>query len=133
MSDASDATSASTTTTEPVDHYLAAFYTGDFPSAAAVLSDDFRFEGPFVQTTGRERFLDSAQGLRRIVRGHQLVRRWVDGSDVCSLYDVTLETPAGSGQVRMSEWHVVDRGLLAQARVVFDTAAFRALLPVIAG
>jgi hypothetical protein len=113
----------------PVDVYLSAFYTGDFDRARSVVADDFRFDGPFVQAVGRDAFFASAEGLRSIVRGHRLRHRWVDGPEVCSVYDVDVQTPAASGSVTMSEWHSLRGGQLASGRVVFDTAAFRALLP----
>lgn len=46
-----------------------------------------------------------------------------------SIYEVAIETPAASGSVMMSEWHVTDGDKLRSGRVIFDTAAFRALLP----
>lgn len=84
-----------------------------------------------------------------IVRGHQLRRQWVDhsdstdgdaddgsgsgndtviGAEVCSIYDVRIETPAGTGSVTMSEWHTVRAGRLAAALVLFDPARLHALL-----
>jgi hypothetical protein len=48
---------------------------------------------------------------------------------VCSIYDFEIETPAGSGSVTMSEWCTVRDGRLTSARLVFDTAAFNALMP----
>ena len=113
----------------PVDVYLSAFYTGDFDRARSVLAEDFRFDGPLVQAVGRDAFFASAEGLRQIVRGHRLRHRWVDGPEVCSLYDVHFQTPGATGSVTMSEWHTLRAGLLTFGRVVFDTAAFRALLP----
>ncbi len=114
---------------QPVDIYLEAFYTGDFNQARSVVAEDFRFDGPFLQVAGRNAFFASAEGLRPIVHGHSLLRRWVDGPEICSLYDVQLQTPTATGSVRMSEWHTLRAGLLICGRVVFDTAAFRALLP----
>jgi predicted SnoaL-like aldol condensation-catalyzing enzyme len=109
--------------------YLTAFYTGDFEAARPLLTQDFSFHGPFVQLHGRDRFLDSAAGLKPIVRGHRLLRQWADGGEVCSWYDVDLQTPVTSGAVTMSEWHAVRGGKLVSGRVVFDAAAFRAFLP----
>jgi len=48
---------------------------------------------------------------------------------VCSIYDVDLQTPIGRGAVTMSEWHTVVGGKVIAGRVIFDTAAFRALMP----
>jgi hypothetical protein len=114
---------------DAVNAYLDAFYSGDFVRARSVLGADFHFSGPFVEATGADAFLASAQALGRIVRGHRVRRQWVDGNEVSTLYDVTLETPLGSGTITMSEWHRVEDGHLMQGVVVFDTAPFRALLP----
>jgi hypothetical protein len=112
-----------------VTEYLTAFYTGDFDRARAAVAEDFSFQGPFLQVQSRDAFFAGAQGLQPIVRGHRLLRQWVDGAEACSIYDVTLETPKGTGSVPMSEWHTVRGGQLAAARVLFDAAEFRALLP----
>jgi len=109
--------------------YLTAFYTTDFEAARALLAEDFSFHGPFVQLRGREAFLHSAAGLKPIVRGHRLLRQWADGDEVCSWYDLDLQTPVKAGSVTMSEWHTVRQGKLVSGRVVFDAAVFRAFLP----
>jgi hypothetical protein len=112
-----------------VAEYLTAFYTGDFDRAQAVVAPTFSFRGPFLQAQGRDAFFAGAQGLRPIVRGHRMLRQWVDGAEVCSIYDVTLETRSGTGSLPMSEWHTVHDGRLTTALVLFDAIAFRALLP----
>lgn len=117
------------TPVEVVNEYLSGFYSGDFTRAAATLAADFSFQGPFLRVEGRDGFLNGAHGLRPVVRGHRLLRQWRDGDEVCSIYEVDLHTPAGSGSVVMSEWHTVRGGQLASGRVVFDTAPFRALMP----
>lgn len=114
---------------ETASAYLTAFYAGDFDQARALLAEDFSFSGPFVQVRGRDPFLDSAAGLKPILRGHRLLRQWADGDEICSWYDVDLQTPVTSGAVTMSEWHTVREGKLTSGRVVFDAAAFRAFLP----
>lgn len=114
---------------ETASAYLTAFWSGDFDAVRALLAEDFSFCGPFVQVRGRDPFLDSAAGLKPIIRGHRLLRQWADGDEVCSWYDVDLQTPVKSGAVTMSEWHAVREGKLTSGRVVFDAAAFRAFLP----
>jgi hypothetical protein len=78
-------------------------------------------------------FFAGAHGLQPLVCGHRLLHQWVDasvdGAEVCSIYDVTLDTPAGAGTVPMSEWHTVRDGRLTAALVLFDATALRALLP----
>src|SRR5436309_3170211 len=107
-----------TTPTETVNAYLASFYSGDYDRAVSTLAEDFSFQGPFLRVEGRAAFLDGAQGLRPVVRGHRLLYQWQDGAEVCSIYEVELCTPAGSGSVLMSEWHTVCDGRLTRGRVV---------------
>jgi hypothetical protein len=78
---------------------------------------------------GADQFLASADGLRRIVRGHRTVRQWRDGEEISTLYEMKLETPAGTGSVLVSEWNTVRGGEVASATLVFDTAEFRKLVP----
>lgn len=117
------------TASETVSEYLHAFYSGDFDKAKALVADDFHFKGPFVEATDKETFFKSAAPLAQIVKGHRLLRQWTDGGEVCSIFDVNLETPAGKGSLTMSEWSTVRNGKLNSGRVILDTAAFRALVP----
>ena len=119
--------------TDAVTGYLTAFYTGDFETAAGFIADEFSFRGPFLSVDGKHPFLAGAEGLRSIVRGHRLLRRWDDGADISSLYEVDLETPNARGTVVMSEWHRVAEGRLVAGHVVFDTAAFRSIVGSPAG
>jgi hypothetical protein len=115
--------------TRIVNEYLDTFYGGDFTRARALVADDFAFQGPFLHVQGAEAFFAGAAGLKQIVRGHELLRQWDDGGHVCSIYDVNLATPLGTGTITMSEWHTVTDQKLVAARVLFDTIPFRELLP----
>jgi hypothetical protein len=44
------------------------------------------------------------------------------------VYEVQIETPVGAGKVTMSEWHIVRNDQLVSGLVLFDSAAFRALV-----
>jgi hypothetical protein len=114
---------------EVVDQYLDAFYRGDFETARTLLADDLSFKGPFVQVEGADQFVASADGLRKIVRGRRTVHQWRDGEEISTLYEMNLETPAGTGSVLVSEWNTVRGGEVAKATLVFDTAEFRKLVP----
>lgn len=112
-----------------VSDYLTAFTSGDIEGARALVADDFSFEGPMLQADGKEAFFAGAAGLAPIVRGYRMLRQWEEGDDVCSMYEFKVETPAGAGSVLMSEWNTVHDGQLTSGRLVFDTAAFQALMP----
>ena len=47
--------------------YLKAFYSGDVAGARATVTGDFSFTGPFVQTSSRDAFFQSAAPLAHIV------------------------------------------------------------------
>lgn len=112
-----------------VNRYLGAFYSGDFDAARRLVVDDFHFKGPFVETTNREAYFIAAAPLARVVRGHRLIRQWEENDQVCSIYDVSLETSVGRGTVTMCEWNTADKDLIRSGRVILDTAEFRALMP----
>ncbi len=112
-----------------VDGYLSAFYSGDFDAAAAWVAAGFSFEGPFVRVEGKDAFFGSAQGLLPIVRGHRFLRRWEDRDEICSIFELDIETPKGSAAIPMCEWNRVCEGELVSGRVLFDSAALRELLP----
>jgi ketosteroid isomerase-like protein len=109
--------------------YLDRFTSGDIAGAAELLTDDFSFHGPMLQSQGKAAFIEGASGLSPIVRGNKMLRQWVDNDEVCSVYEFKVETPAGAGSITMSEWATVRDGRLARARVIFDTAAMAALMP----
>jgi ketosteroid isomerase-like protein len=115
-----------------VDTYLESFYRGDFAAARECVADDFSFHGPFAQAADANAFFASAEGLRRIVSGHRTVRQCHHGDDVSTLLEVFIETPVEAGTVLMSEWSVVRDGKIVAATVLFDTAAFRELVPGVA-
>jgi ketosteroid isomerase-like protein len=109
--------------------YLERFTSGDVDGAAELLDDSFTFDGPMVQANDKAEFLASTSGLVPITRGHEMRRTWVDGDEVCAFYDFKIETPVGSGSIPMAEWCVVRDGKIVSSRLLFDTAAFSALMP----
>ena len=117
------------TNAEIFERYLALFTSGDVDGAAELLDDSFTFHGPMVQTSSKTEFLASTGGLVPITRGYQMHRVWADGDEVCAVYDFKVETPVGSGSIPMAEWAVVRDGRLVSSRLIFDTAAFAALMP----
>ena len=102
---------------------------GDADGAAELLADEFTFAGPILQANSKAEFLAGSAALGPIVRGCDIRRQWVDGDEVCSIYDFKVETPAGAGSIPMAEWSVVRGDKLVSSRLLFDTAAMAALMP----
>ena len=63
--------------------------------------------------------------LHAIVRRIDLKKLFVDGDDVCMLYDLVTNTPAGTSFV--AEWYHVRGDKIASIRVVFDARPFAAM------
>ena len=109
--------------------YLERFTTGDVEGAAELLVDGFSFDGPILQAGNKAEFLAGSAPAAAMARGCAIHRQWVDGDQVCSIYDFEVETPAGRGSIPMAEWSVIRDGKLVSSRLLFDTAAMAALMP----
>ena len=117
-----------TATQDTVERFFAAYYVGDAAATRATITDDFQLQGPFLAAHSAEEFLHLAKGLMKIVRGHQ-ARRWViDGTKVAVLYDILIEGPAGVKPLTTGGWFTVAADRLASAELIYDNAAFDAIL-----
>jgi SnoaL-like domain len=115
--------------TQVATEYLDAFCSGDFDRARSFVSEDFDFVGPLTEVRGRDAFFDGAAPLRPFLRGRRVLKDFDDGDELCSIYELALETPAGSGSVLLADWVTTRDGVVVAERLVYDTAAFRALIP----
>ncbi len=109
--------------------YLDAFTSGNIDEAKELVAEDYSFVGPMMQAEGKTAFFEGAAGLRTIVDGYKMLHQWEDGDEVCSIFEFKIKSPVGGGAVLMSEWATVRDGKLAASRLIFDTAAFAALMP----
>lgn len=108
--------------------YLERFASGDIDGAAELLSDGFAFNGPILQAGSKAEFVAGSATAAAMARGCTMHHQWVDGNDVCSIYDFEIETPAGRGAIPMAEWSVIRDGKLVSSRLLFDTAVMAALM-----
>ena len=67
--------------------------------------------------------------MKSLVDVYRMLRQWEDGDEVCSVYEFNIKSPIARGSVLMCEWTTVRDGKLAASRLVFDSAAFGALIP----
>ena len=109
--------------------YLERFTRGDVAGAAELLADEFAFDGPILRAKDKAEFLAGSTAAAAMARGCTIRHQWVDGDDVCSVYDFEIQTPAGVGAIPMAEWSVIRDGKLVTSRLLFDTAAMTALMP----
>jgi hypothetical protein len=98
---------------------------GDYAAARKLLNDRFSFQGPIDTFDRPDAYLESIKKLHNIIERIDLKKMFVDGDDVCMLYDMVTKSPAGT--VFIAEWHRVTGDKIAAIRVVFDARPFAAM------
>jgi len=96
----------------------------DFDRARTLLHDDVSFQGPIESFSDADSYLASLRHLSGIVQGADKQKVFVDGDDVCVIYDLkTAPVPSS----RTCEWYHVRDGKIASVRVIFDARPFAAM------
>lgn len=70
--------------------------------------------------------MDGLRGFARMVKAAEQQKVFVEGDDVCIVYDLVTDTPAGT--VPMAGWYHVRGGKIASVRVFFDARPFEPML-----
>ncbi len=110
---------------EIVANYKQALGQGDFEAARALLHDNLSFHGPIETFDRPEPYLESLKKLHHIVERIDMKKLFADGDDVCMLYDMVTNTPAGTAFI--AEWYQVKGDKIAAIQVVFDARPFAAM------
>jgi hypothetical protein len=95
--------------------YLQRFTSGDTAGAAELLTDDFRFQGPFLRSQGKAEFLAGSAQLGPIMRGAEIHRQWEQGDEICSFY-LRLQD-RDPGRCRVDHHGRVEHGSRRQTRL----------------
>lgn len=110
---------------ELVHGFMGAMQTGDFAAARKFLHDKLSFTGPLETFDRPEPYLEALKKLHGMVQRVDMKKMFVDGNDVCLLYDLVTNTPAGTSFV--CEWMQVENDKIRAIRVVFDARPFAAM------
>ena len=108
-----------------VQGFMGAMGKGDFVAARKYLDDQLSFQGPIESFQKADPYLESLKKLHHIIERVEMKKMFVDGDDVCLLYDMVTKTPAGTAFI--AEWHHVKDDKIAAIRVVFDARPFVAM------
>jgi hypothetical protein len=108
-----------------VQGFMGAMGRGDFAAARKYLDDNLSFRGPIDAFDKPEPYLQALEKLHKMVERVDMKKMFVDGNDVCLLYDLVTNTPAGTSFV--CEWMQVRGERIASIRVVFDARPFAAM------
>lgn len=101
--------------------FFDAWTSKDFERARSLLHDDVSFQGPIDSFSDADSYLASLRQLSGIVTGVEKQKVFVDGDDVCVIYDLkTAPIPSS----RTCEWYRVRDGKVGWVSVVFDARPF---------
>src|SRR2546425_4046718 len=98
--------------------YQKALGKADFAGARRYMHDDLSFVGPFESFNRPEPYLEALGKLHHIVVRVEPRKTFVDGDDVCLLYDMVTNTPAGTAFI--CEWYHVRGEKIASGRAGLD-------------
>lgn len=103
--------------------YFDAWKSGDVERVRPLLHDDVTFVGALGATTGIEETLAGLKGMFAMTEQVDVIKRWVDGPDVLTWFELRTAT---TGPLPVVNWSHVEHGRIQRIRVTFDP---RPLLP----
>ena len=98
--------------------YLAAMGRKDLAALSALLAPDVAFRGPAATLRGQADVSAAYRRATALVVRNDLTKVFVDGPDVCLLYDFVTDTPGGA--VPTMEWLNVQQGKIASIVLLTD-------------
>jgi hypothetical protein len=103
--------------------YFDAWKSGNVERVRPLLHDDVSFAGALGSTTGVEETLTGLKGMFAMTKQVEVIKRWVDGPDVLTWFELRTAT---TGPLAIVNWSHIEDGRIERIRVTFDP---RPLLP----
>lgn len=97
--------------------YFRAWKDKDFDTLRSILADDVTFAGPFAQLDNAEDCVKGLQGMSQIMTDIVVHKRFVDGPDVLTWFDLHTSVAL---PVPTANWSHVENGKITAIRVTFD-------------
>jgi hypothetical protein len=110
------------------ERFFTAFYSGDIQGTIDAVTEDFTMLGPFASVHNVGELLELGAGLMKIVRGHNILQCLTVDNEVAALYEILIEGPRGQNPLAVGGWFTVAGGRLPGGRVIYDSAAFDAIV-----
>jgi len=95
---------------------------GDLTAVRMLLQDKLSFRGPIDTFDAPEPCIESLKKLHHITQRVDIRKCFVDGEDVCLVYDMVTTIP--SGTTFIAEWYRPQEQRIASIRVAFDARIF---------
>jgi len=97
----------------------------EYDESALYLDEKLSFTGPIDKFNNAQDYLQSIRRLATIVTGVHTKKTFIEGNDVCFVYDLATNTPAGT--VPCAEWIHAENGKVKSIQVFFDARPFAAM------
>ena len=96
-----------------------------------LLSENMSFTGPLMQTLGANGYIELQVKFLQFHKKWQMLKQFENSNDVCSIYDLTLDTPAGGSlSVIVADWIRVVDGRIAEQKIYYDPREFIKAFPM---
>src|SRR6266540_2507936 len=96
-----------------------------------LVASNVTFEGPLMKLSGAREYLSTVGPFLKFHKGMRMLRQFEDRGHVCSIYEMTLGTPAGGSlTLAFADWIRVEGGRVAEQRLYYDPREFaKAFMP----
>jgi ketosteroid isomerase-like protein len=97
----------------------------------ALVARDVVFEGPLMRLAGAEEYVSTVRPFLKFHKGVRMLKQFEDGGHVCSIYEMTLGTPAGGAlTLVLADWIRIADGRVAEQKLYYDPREFaKAFMP----
>jgi ketosteroid isomerase-like protein len=110
--------------------YLDAVGKQQYERVEALLAPDLKFKGPAMTRTSAQDFLAALKRLAVIHLRNEVKRVFVDGDDVCVIYDFVTDTTAGA--LPTIEWLNFDGSRIHAINLYYDRQPWQTVMATIA-
>lgn len=96
-----------------------------------MVARDVVFEGPLMRLAGAEEYVSTVGPFLKFHKGMRMLKQFEDGDHVCSIYEMTLGTPAGKTMtLAFADWIRIAGGRVAEQKLYYDPREFaKAFMP----
>ena len=97
----------------------------DAAAAGALMAEDFVFVGPLMRVEGKTANLELLKKFLPMHVETRMRKQFADGDDVCSVYDLVVNNPAGGTiTMPMADRMRVKNGKLSEQTIYYDPREF---------
>lgn len=97
--------------------YFRAWQGNDIDQVRPLLHPAVDFAGAMGSTSGADETLRGLAGMFAMTRQVEVIKRWADGPDVLTWFELSTAT---AGPLPVVNWSYVEHGLITRIRVTFD-------------